>query len=202
MPLWAAKLMVLGVILLEFLDLSFSFWGYFLAKQAIKIFSNQQLLEDWTPQNHQFRGNTSRKRMLSGREFSGGPWKLSIPKTKLNLKSIFLNISGSYSICSQTSQWQQSLASIKGCNCSKSSYNSYPYFIEISSSCMQIINVKCKWFGSLRCNRTLVGKYKQQRSKSSFDLWNVKNVNLREKRKKRQRKNKFRYWWILLSKIW
>ena len=129
------------------------------------------------------KGSTRCKRMWSWREFLGEPWKLSIPKTKLNLKSIFLSISGSYSIFSQTSQWQQSLASIEGCNYSKSSYNSYPYFIEISSSCMQIINVKCKWFGSLRCNRTLVRKYKQQRSKSSFDLWNVKNVNLREKRK-------------------
>ena len=48
--------MVLGFILLIILDLSFGFWSYFLAKQALKIFSNQQLLEYWPPKNHQFRG--------------------------------------------------------------------------------------------------------------------------------------------------
>ena len=56
MPFWTSKLMVWGVILLIILDLSFGFWSYFLAKQAIKIFSNQQLLEYWPPKNHQFRG--------------------------------------------------------------------------------------------------------------------------------------------------
>ena len=45
MPFWTSKLMVWGVILLIILDLSFGFWSYFLAKQAIKNFSNQQLLE-------------------------------------------------------------------------------------------------------------------------------------------------------------
>ena len=43
---------------------------------------------------------------------------------------------------------------------------------------------------NLRCN-TLVGKYKGQRSKASFDLWNLKSLKLRNKWRK---KGKDRYW--------
>ena len=50
MPFWTFKLMVLGVIIIKIIDLSFGLWSYFLAKQAIKIFSNQQLPEDRPPQ--------------------------------------------------------------------------------------------------------------------------------------------------------
>ena len=37
----------------------------------------------------------------------------------------------------------------------------------------------------LRC-RSLVGKYKSQRSKPSLDMWNMKNLNLIEKKKKKR----------------
>ena len=39
---------------------------------------------------------------------------------------------------------------------------------------------------NFRC-RNLVGKYKSQRSKSSFDMWNIKNLNLITKKKKKKR---------------
>ena len=67
--------MVLGVIIIKIIDLSFGLWSYFLAKQAIKIFSNQQLLEDLPPQNHQFRG----QKRYEGQKNSLGP-----PKTLKN----------------------------------------------------------------------------------------------------------------------
>ena len=43
------------------------------------------------------------------------------------------------------------------------------------------------------CSRILklVGKYKGQRSKASFDLWNLKSLKLRNKLRK---KGKDRYW--------
>ena len=44
---------------------------------------------------------------------------------------------------------------------------------------------------NLRC-RNLVGTYKSQRSKSSFDMWNIKNSNLIEKKMKKKRG--CRYW--------
>ena len=44
-PFLASKFMVLGVILLITPDVSFGFGCYFLAKQAIKIISNQQFPE-------------------------------------------------------------------------------------------------------------------------------------------------------------
>ena len=42
------------------------------------------------------------------------------------------------------------------------------------------------------CSRSLVGKYKGQRSKASFDLWNLKSLKLMGKT--RNKRNKFGYW--------
>ena len=46
---------------------------------------------------------------------------------------------------------------------------------------------------NFRC-RNLVGKYKSQRSKSSFDMWNMKNLNLIGKNKKMKRNIGGGYW--------
>ena len=46
---------------------------------------------------------------------------------------------------------------------------------------------------NFRC-RSLVRKYKSQRSKSSFDMWNMKNLNLIKKKKKKKRDIGGGYW--------
>ena len=43
-----------------------------------------------------------------------------------------------------------------------------------------------------RCNRSLVGKYKGKRSKASFDLWNLRSLQLMAKT--RNKNGKSRYW--------
>ena len=42
------------------------------------------------------------------------------------------------------------------------------------------------------CSRNLVSKYKGQRSKASFDMWNLKSIKLMDKT--RHKKKKFTYW--------
>ena len=43
-----------------------------------------------------------------------------------------------------------------------------------------------------RCNRSLVGKYKGKRSKASFDLWNLRSLQLMAKT--RNKNGKSSYW--------